>query len=88
MTHLIFLMQNAHESGLKGHPQKVMKDLGITYQYSVPQSLNDTWEFWNCENIPDDLPSALKKKDWNPMDRIGWGLSQETAEKIRDYKTK
>jgi len=79
-------MREASETGLSGHPQKVMKELGITYQHAVPQSISDTWEFWNCENVPDDLPAFLEVKDWNPMDRIGWGLSQEKAEEIRDYK--
>ena len=68
------------------HAQTVMKELGITYQHAVPQSISDSWEFWNCENVPNELPPYLKQMDWNPMDRIGWGLSQEVAEKIRDYK--
>lgn len=84
--HLIFCMYKASQIGLKGHPQKVMRDLGITYQYSVSQSISDSWEFWNCENIPEEMPEALRVANWNPMERIGWGLSQEMAEKIRDYK--
>lgn len=86
MTHLIFHMYDAYRSGIVGHPQSVMKKLGISYQHSVPQSMTDTWEFWNCENVPDNLPPGLEKKDWNPMDRIGWGLSQEMAENIRDCR--
>lgn len=86
MTHLRFCMYTACKTGLVGHPQQIMKALGITYQHAVPQSITDSWEFWNCKNIPDILPSAIEIKDWNPMDRIGWGLSEEIAKKIRDYK--
>lgn len=68
------------------HAQKVISELGINYQHSVPQSINDSWEFWNCENVPDELPKFIKTFDCNPMDRIGFGLNQEDAEAIRDYK--
>ena len=68
------------------HAQIVMKELGITYQHSVPQSMSDSWEFWNCENLPDNLPEYLKLMDRDPMKRIGRGLSEEDAKKIRDYK--
>ena len=68
------------------HPQKVMKELGITYQHATPQSIADQWWFWNCENIPEQLPPYLEVMDLNPMEQIGWGLSKEAAEKIRDYK--
>jgi hypothetical protein len=68
------------------HPQAVMKRLGITYQHATPQSMGDQWWFWNCENVPDPLPEYLGVLDLNPMEQIGWGLSQEDAEHIRDYK--
>jgi hypothetical protein len=69
----------------KGHPQEVMKRLGITYQYATPQSISDAWWFWNCENIPELLPPYLEVKNWDPMEMIGWGLSKEEAEQIRDF---
>lgn len=69
------------------HPQTQMAKLGITYQYATPQSIGDQWWFWNCETIPDPLPEYLSEADWNPMEMIGWGLSKEWAEKIRDYAT-
>jgi hypothetical protein len=69
-----------------GHPKQVMRDLGITYQHATPQSLYDCWEFWNCENVPNDLPPVLTEFEADPMKFIGHGLSQEDAEKIRDYK--
>lgn len=88
-THLRF---NYMEAGLgcneNRHAQTVMKELGIIYQHSTPQSMGDQFWFWNCENIPKELPSYLTIADWNPMECIGHGLSKEDAEKIRDYKTK
>lgn len=69
----------------QGHPQQVMMDMGITYQYATPQSIADQWWFWNCENVPNDLPPFLEKMDNDPMECIGYGLSCEDAEKIRDY---
>lgn len=68
------------------HAQEGMKDLGITYQHSTPQSMGDQWWFWNCENIPNELPEHITELDLDPMEQIGWGLSKEDAEKIRDYK--
>ena len=73
-------------SGPDGHPQMVMKALGITYQKAVPQSIADGWQFYNCENVPDILPDGIVIKDWDPMEMIGYGLCQEDAEAIRDYK--
>ncbi len=68
------------------HPLQSMERLGITYQHATPQSMLDEWWFWNCENVPDQLPeyfSILECKD--PLKMLGWGLSKENAEKIRDY---
>ncbi len=68
------------------HPQRMMKRLGITYQHSTPQSMGDQWWFWNCENVPDPLPDHTSILECNdPMEMVGWGLSKEDAEKIRDY---
>lgn len=85
--HLRFdVLWAAYNNVKQDHPQKVMKELGITYQHATPQSIADQWWFWNCENIPEQLPPYLKFMDLNPMEQIGWGLSKEDAEKIRDYK--
>ena len=67
------------------HPQKVMKELGITYQHATPQSIGDQWWFWNCKNIPDDLPDYFSSLNVDPMECIGRGLSQNDAEAIRDF---
>ncbi len=70
----------------EGHPQEIMKKLGITYQHATPQSIADQWWFWNCENLPKELPPYLEVTFWDPMKNIGNGLSKELAEMIRDYK--
>ena len=47
----------------KEHPLSIMENLGITYKslehhhYPINQ-----WEFFDCENIPDDLPSFITKE--------------------------
>lgn len=75
-------MRGAYESGATGHPQDVMKSLGITYQHATPQTMGDQWWFWNCEGDPDPLPGYLTELNINPMECIGYGLSKEMAEKI------
>jgi len=71
----------------KGHPVEIMKNLGITYQHATPQSLGDQWWFWNCENLPEKLPPYLEVADLEPMDKIGYGLSEQDAIKIKNYKS-
>jgi len=67
------------------HPQRMMIRLGITYQHATPQSMGDQWWFWNCENVPEELPEHISKLNSDPMECIGLGLSKEDAERIRDY---
>ena len=64
------------------HPQVVMRELGITYQHATPQSMGDQWWFWNCKGAPADLPKYLAPLDRDPHKCVGWGLSQEAADKI------
>lgn len=68
-------------------PKKAMKELGITYQEATPQSMGDQWWFWNCQNLPEKLPPFLTDLGLDPMECIGFGLSKEMAEKIRDFAT-
>lgn len=86
----IHLRYDLMEAGLgcneNRHAQLVMKELGITYQKSTPQSICDQWWFWNCENVPEKLPSYLEELRLDPMDCVGNGLSKEDALIIRDYK--
>lgn len=87
-VHLITCDKNTPEVKRSGemHPQKAMRELGITYQHATPQPIGDCWWFWNCENIPDNLPPFLTELEVDSMEYVGFGLSQELAERIRDYK--
>ncbi len=80
--HLKFNYNGAWDSKDNRHAQTVMKELGITYQHSTPQSLGDQFWFWNCKNIPEALPEYITELTANPMECIGYGLSKEDAEKI------
>ena len=85
--HLIYDLWTADNMGVNGHPLDIMAGLGITYQHATPQSISDSWWFWNCENIPDLLPDYLELLDIDdPTKYVGWGLDLETAERIKNYK--
>lgn len=64
------------------HAQIAMKKLGITYQMAVPQSLYDSWWFFNCENVPDPLPEGITLLKREPHEYVGYGLSKEDADSI------
>lgn len=88
MKHLRFCMMTAViDCKENRHPQIVMKELGIKYQHATPQSMGDQWWFWNCENLPDNIPQFLTDLNLDPIDCIGFGLSKLDAEKIRDFAT-
>lgn len=70
------------------HPQLVMKELGINYQVATPQSMADQWWFWNCENVPNELPVFLEELELDPNKCIGYGLSRQEADLITNYKNK
>ena len=64
------------------HPQDVMKKLGITYTVAVPQSIADMWQFWGCENVPENLHGFLKVADYgNPRNKYSC-LSKGRVDKI------
>ena len=68
------------------HPQDKMKELGIIYQHATPQTMGDSWQFWNCENVPEELPNYITREIYDPLEWIGYGLSKENAEKIKHYR--
>ncbi len=70
--HLRLLVEGLYKAEIKKHPQVVMKDLGITYQHSTPQSVADQWWFWNCENLPDPLPPYLSVAGLSDEDYKYW----------------
>jgi len=54
------------------HPQIVMKELGITYDEGVPQSICDQWWFFNCSNLPKVLPLFLTELVLSQEERMHW----------------
>jgi len=89
MTHLRYDMQGASEAGIHKHPQEDMKDRCISYSDATPQSISNEWWFWNCEVLPDDLPSYIEQlcyygtgRPMDPRDQVGFGLSTEMAKEI------
>lgn len=65
------------------HAQLCMKELGITYQLAVPQSMGDCWWFFNCENVPGELPEYLSERDFGDLKTlVGFGLSQKDADAL------
>jgi len=72
------------------HPQIIMKDLGITYQLATPQSMLDCWWFWNCKNVPDELPEYINElrdgygQTMTPSSVIGYGLSKKQADMLEN----
>jgi len=64
---LRYCMTTAHYNCKEdGHPCEVMAELGITYDRAIPQSLGDQWWYYDCKNVPDNLPAFLTplNKDW------------------------
>ena len=86
LKHLHYNLDIAlRDVGEMRHPQVVMDELGIKYQHATPQSLFDCWQFWNCENVPDELPDYLQEKNIDPLDFVGYGLNQEMADAISKF---
>lgn len=75
-------LMTAWDAGEKRHAQTIMRDLGITYAHSTPQSICDQWWFWNCEGVPDVLPPYLSELKLSPQEAVGNGLSQEVADRL------
>ena len=53
----------AYHHGEERHAQEVMHHLGIEWTTSEPQTLFDSWIFYNCTNVPDVLPPYLSKTE-------------------------
>lgn len=83
-VNLIYCLYTAHsDCGVNEHAKVVMRNLGITYKHATRQSLYDAWQFWNCENVPENLPKYITINKNDPMKFVGYGLSQEMAIEIK-----
>jgi hypothetical protein len=61
---LFFDMQDADEAGFKGHPQQVMKDIGLdSYIAATPFTIECGWmfEFSDDVQVPNPLPWSFLK---------------------------
>lgn len=86
---LIYDIETADRTyGVNIHPQKEMRRLGLTYKIGVPQTISSTWDFWGCDNIPNDLPEYIHLEESNPFHFIGWGLSEEEAKYLSEGSKK
>lgn len=88
MTHLKYDLIGKYYSDAndKTHPVHEMNALGITCLYRVPQSMGDCWEFFCCENIPENLPPYITEfKREDIISSVGFGLSEEMAKNILKY---
>ena len=88
--HLVFDIRTAYESGFKDHPEKVMRQIGVDYTHSTPQTAHDKWIFWNCRVLPrilhEPLPRFLTRlTNQDPFYWVGLGISREDAEDISRY---
>lgn len=68
---LKFWMMRQYHAGVPGHPQIVMKELGIKYEHAIPQSIGDQWWFIDCE-YSCELPEYIEEMEFTEEDRKHW----------------
>lgn len=49
----------------KRHPQEVIKALGIEYDRAECFATSDHWVFYNCRNVPEELPAFISRFEEN-----------------------
>lgn len=65
MKHLRYDCMGAAYAGESRHPQQVIRELGITHELAIPQSMGDQWWLFNCEH--GELPvfiTEMKCDEW------------------------
>jgi len=50
------LISYSFREKIEMHPQKYIESLGITYKDCVGVSIADVFMFYDCANIPNELP--------------------------------
>lgn len=96
MINIAFYMDNIlyddvgkYDAVFKQHPQKVLRDLGITYKKAVPQSIGNQWWFFDVHGDLDKLHKDLyeiKFKD-DLSELIGYGLCPQDVIQLQGYAT-
>lgn len=56
---LVFDYRTASDCNEFRHAQKVIEELGITYDYLEGMPVLDSMVFYNCKNIPNELPKYI-----------------------------
>lgn len=79
-------LRGMFDAGIAQHAQVWMKEQGIGYFYAVPQSMADQWWFYHPQNLPSTLPSFVSVEEVDPFRHVGWGLSEQGAKKISEFK--
>ena len=87
--HLRYDVDGTDEAGEYEYPRLVMSHLGINYQDVICSSVGRYYIFWNCTNVGEieKLPTYITCEDLDPMRWIGYGLSQERAERIQELES-
>ena len=69
---------------LNVNPKDELKKLGVIYQLSTQKGVSTV--FWNCQNIPKDLPEYFIVSDDSPnTQNCLFPLTQEIANQINNY---
>ena len=69
-----------------GHPQKYIKDLGISYRYAIPQPILDCWWFLGCENVPTDTPYIAELVVGSYEELLGFGLDKNMVNELEAWR--
>ena len=87
MTDLRLSLYGSYDAGDNRHAQVIMRELGITYLFAIPQSIADQWWFLCCENVPGDLPNFITHMEVKRLSElIGYGLDRKMADEIKVWR--
>lgn len=60
MRHLRYRIDVAYHADEMRHPETVLKELGITYEAAIPQSMGEQWWLFNCQ-YTSELPKYIEE---------------------------
>lgn len=84
---LRFSLYGAYDAGEARHAQAVIKELGISYVFAIPQSIADQWWFLGCNNVPEALPAFITDMEIaEPHELVGYGMSIEMANELMEAR--
>ena len=59
------------------------KDLGITWKKAVGQSMGDQTWYFDCGNVPEELPEGWSILEGELEKFIGWGLTYDEVQELK-----